>query len=98
MTENSPLPWDDAGFDPVDIVANRALLFSSTNSEVGSHSPESVENIKGVRAEWLTTYLMDWDGDRRFEPFIVARAQRISEKLEDTLRSIGFELNVPDKQ
>jgi hypothetical protein len=98
MTEDSALPWDDAGFDPVDVVVNRALLFSSTNSEIGSHSPESVENISGVRPEWLTTYLMDWDGDRRFEPFIVSRAQRICERLEDTLHSIGFELNVPDKE
>jgi hypothetical protein len=94
--DDSPLPWDDPSFDPLSIVANRALLLSSTNSEVGSHSPASVETVDSVRTEYLTTYLMSWDSDRVFEPFIVARASRIATRLRETLSGLGLEVEIPD--
>jgi hypothetical protein len=95
-TAESPLPWDEPSFDPREIVANRALLLVSTNSEVSSHSPSSVEDIKGVVPEYLTTYLMKWDGDREYEPFIVARANRISARLIEVLGQNGLDVEVPD--
>ncbi len=95
-TEDSPLPWEDASFDPLAIVANRALLLASTNSEVGSHSPDSVETVDSVKPEFLTTYLMDWDDARTYDPFIIARANRICEKFAEVMLLAGHEVDISD--
>ena len=91
---DSAIPWDEPGFDPLEIVANRALLLASTNSSIGHHSPESIETVADIDSEFVTTYLMDWNGDRAFDPFITTRAKLIATNLTETLHGVGFDIEI----
>ena len=69
------------GPEAYEAVINRCLLLKETNIAIGNTPLPSVSRLKGVRKDWIGSYLVD-PGTRQWAPFVRARLDRILAALE----------------